>query len=107
MESAGARTSLIRAVDHDIAKGVWPDMTEHGWVTDQWPVLYSRIMDADIHRAVRTDLTRRCMSLGRGRLGDRVADFVTSGAAFGLFTQRGETVGGNFGRTNPEPHRHR
>lgn len=48
MEGAGARTSLIRAVDHDIATGVWPDMTEHGWESDQWPVLYSRIMDADI-----------------------------------------------------------
>ncbi|MFE2285647.1 flavodoxin family protein [Streptomyces sp. NPDC059443] len=48
MEAAGARTSLIRAVDHDIATGVWPDMTEHGWEEDQWPVLYSQIMDADI-----------------------------------------------------------
>ncbi|MFE6848670.1 flavodoxin family protein [Streptomyces sp. NPDC057686] len=48
MAAAGARTSLIRAVDHDIATGVWPDMTEHGWETDQWPVLYSQIMDADI-----------------------------------------------------------
>lgn len=48
MESAGARTSLIRAVDHDIATGVWPDMTDHGWESDQWPVLYSQIMDADI-----------------------------------------------------------
>ncbi|WP_328300911.1 flavodoxin family protein [Streptomyces sp. NBC_00435] len=48
MEAAGVRTSLIRAVDHDIATGVWPDMTDHGWESDQWPVLYSQIMDADI-----------------------------------------------------------
>lgn len=48
MEAAGARTSLIRAVDHDIATGVWPDMTDHGWESDQWPVLYSQIMGADI-----------------------------------------------------------
>lgn len=48
MEAAGARTSLIRAVDHDIATGVWPDMTDHGWESDHWPVLYSQIMDADI-----------------------------------------------------------
>jgi multimeric flavodoxin WrbA len=48
MEAAGARTSLVRAVDHDIATGVWPDMTEHGWESDQWPVLYSQVMDADI-----------------------------------------------------------
>ena len=34
--SAGSCASMgscetIRAVDHDIATGVWPDMTEHGW----------------------------------------------------------------------------
>jgi hypothetical protein len=28
---------VIRAVDHDIATGVWPDMTEHGAATDAWP----------------------------------------------------------------------
>ena len=22
---------VVRAIDHDIATGVWPDMTEHGW----------------------------------------------------------------------------
>jgi len=38
----------IRAVDHDIAAGVYPDMTEHGWTTDEWPALYERIMAADI-----------------------------------------------------------
>ena len=31
---------MIRAVDHDIATGVWPDMTEHGWATDEWPAIY-------------------------------------------------------------------
>lgn len=34
MEKNGVTTELIRAVDHDIAIGVWPDMTEHGWETD-------------------------------------------------------------------------
>jgi hypothetical protein len=28
---------LIRAVDHDIAPGVQPDMTEHGFATDVRP----------------------------------------------------------------------
>ena len=23
---------VVRAVDYDIATGVWPDMTEHGWL---------------------------------------------------------------------------
>ncbi|MET9697136.1 flavodoxin family protein [Streptomyces sp. NPDC006529] len=48
MEAGGVTTELIRAVDRDIATGVWPDMTEHGWESDDWPVLYSQIMAADI-----------------------------------------------------------
>ena len=38
MAAHGVRTETIRAVDHDIATGVWPDMTEHCAVTDAWPV---------------------------------------------------------------------
>jgi hypothetical protein len=30
MRKQGVRVETIRAVDHDIATGVWPDMTEHG-----------------------------------------------------------------------------
>ncbi|MFF5973618.1 flavodoxin family protein [Streptomyces sp. NPDC012769] len=48
MTAQGVTTSLVRAVDHDIASGVWPDMTEHGWETDAWPGLYERVMAADI-----------------------------------------------------------
>ena len=33
MEKQGVRTEVIRAVDHDIATGVYPDMTEHGWAS--------------------------------------------------------------------------
>ena len=39
---------LVRAVDHDIAPGVWPDMTEHGAASDEWPELYERVRAADI-----------------------------------------------------------
>ncbi|MGF1646742.1 MAG: flavodoxin family protein [Kineosporiaceae bacterium] len=39
---------VVRAVDHDIAPGVWPDMTEHGAARDDWPALYDRIAAADI-----------------------------------------------------------
>jgi len=28
---------VLRAIDHDIATGVYPDMTEHGWASDEWP----------------------------------------------------------------------
>ncbi|MEV6108967.1 flavodoxin family protein [Streptomyces sp. NPDC051940] len=48
MEAHGVKTELIRAVDHDIATGVWPDMTEHGWQTDEWPALYEQVMASDI-----------------------------------------------------------
>src|SRR5215472_817621 len=48
MEKHGVKTELIRAIDHDIATGVWPDMREHGWNSDEWPELYKKVMDADI-----------------------------------------------------------
>jgi multimeric flavodoxin WrbA len=48
MEKQGVNTSVIRQVDHDIASGVWPDMREHGWKTDEWPEIFKKVMDADI-----------------------------------------------------------
>ncbi|GGT42455.1 flavodoxin [Streptomyces atratus] len=48
MEEHGVTTEVVRAVDHDIATGVWPDMREHGWQTDAWPELYEKVMAADI-----------------------------------------------------------
>lgn len=38
----------IRAVDHEIATGVWPDMTEHGWERDDWPEIFKQVMESDI-----------------------------------------------------------
>lgn len=48
MRSNGVEVDQIRAVDHDIAVGVRPDMTEHGWETDEWPALLQRVLAADI-----------------------------------------------------------
>ena len=48
MDRHGVQTSVLRAVDHDIATGVWPDMTEHGWATDAWPGIHEQVMAADI-----------------------------------------------------------
>jgi multimeric flavodoxin WrbA len=48
MAKHGVQVEKIRAVDHDIATGVWPDMTEHGWASDEWPALFERVMAADI-----------------------------------------------------------
>ena len=48
MKKHGVKTEIIRPIDHDIATGVWPDMREHGWETDEWPELYKKVMAADI-----------------------------------------------------------
>ena len=48
MQDNGVSTTVIRAVDHAIAAGVWPDMTEHGWAEDAWPAIQEDVMDADI-----------------------------------------------------------
>ncbi len=48
MERVGVESDLIRPVDHDIAAGVYPDMTEHGWDRDDWPHLYEKVRRADI-----------------------------------------------------------
>ena len=48
MEKQGVTVDNIRAIDFDIASGVWPDMTEHGWDVDEWPSISQRVMAADI-----------------------------------------------------------
>lgn len=48
MEKQGVGVEYIRAVDHDIATGVYPDMTKQGWKTDEWPKLYKKVLAADI-----------------------------------------------------------
>ena len=47
MEENQVQVEVVRAVDHDIASGVWPDMTEHGWDEDQWPEIFTKVMEAD------------------------------------------------------------
>jgi len=48
MRRLGVSVDVIRAVDHEIAPGVYPDMTEHGWARDDWPAIFSQVMAADI-----------------------------------------------------------
>ena len=38
----------VRAVDHGIGTGVWPDMREHGWATDDWPAIFDKVLASDI-----------------------------------------------------------
>jgi multimeric flavodoxin WrbA len=48
MRAHGVEVEVVRAVDHEIATGVWPDMTDHGWQRDEWPEIFERVMAADI-----------------------------------------------------------
>jgi multimeric flavodoxin WrbA len=48
LERLGVQVEVIRAIDHDIATGVYPDMTEHGWERDGWPEIFAKVMEADI-----------------------------------------------------------
>jgi multimeric flavodoxin WrbA len=48
MRRNGVAVATIRATAHQIAFGVYPDMTQHGWERDDWPTLWKKILDADI-----------------------------------------------------------
>lgn len=48
MEKNGVSVETIRPIDHDVAFGVYPDMTEHGWDKDDWPAIYEKVKAADI-----------------------------------------------------------
>lgn len=48
MAAEGVSCEVVRAADFEIAPGVYPDMTKHGWPRDEWPSLHSTVMAADI-----------------------------------------------------------
>ena len=48
MEKHGVKTEVIRPINHDIAIGVYPDMREHGYKTDEWPEIYEKVKKASI-----------------------------------------------------------
>ncbi|MGI8888227.1 MAG: flavodoxin family protein [Nocardioidaceae bacterium] len=48
MRQHGVEVEVLRAIDHDIATGVYPDMTDHGWVSDEWPGIYERVQRSHI-----------------------------------------------------------
>ena len=47
-EKVGVTVDRMRAINHDIAPGVYPDMTEHGADHDEWPQIWPRVKAADI-----------------------------------------------------------
>lgn len=48
LEKNGVATEVLRPVDLEIAHGVYPDMTEHGWTRDDWPQVQTKVLAADI-----------------------------------------------------------
>lgn len=48
MEKQGVAVDHVHMLDHQIAPGVYPDMTEHGWDRDDWPAIWERVLAADI-----------------------------------------------------------
>lgn len=48
MEKEGAEAECIRLVDHEVAYGVYPDMTGQGVAKDEWPELWKKVAEADI-----------------------------------------------------------
>ena len=81
MEKEGVQVDTIRLVDHDVAFGVYPDMTAHGWEKDEWPVLFEKIFAADIliigtpiwlgeRSSIATQLVERLYSMS-GKLNEK------------------------------------
>jgi multimeric flavodoxin WrbA len=48
LERNGVTVDQVRAVDLDLAPGVYPDMREQGVDNDDWPSLFERVEAADI-----------------------------------------------------------
>ena len=48
MEKNGVSVEVLRPVDFNIAPGVYPDMTEHGFDKDDWPAIYEKVKASDI-----------------------------------------------------------
>lgn len=48
MRKEGVRVETLRLIDHEVASGVYPDMTDYGWEKDAWPEIFKKIDAADI-----------------------------------------------------------
>lgn len=48
LEKNNVSTEIIRPVEYNIAPGVYPDMTEHGFQEDDWPDIQQKVLDTDI-----------------------------------------------------------
>ncbi|APZ42726.1 flavodoxin family protein [Acidihalobacter ferrooxydans] len=48
MQKKGVDVDYLHFTEHKVPPGVYPDMTEHGWDTDEWPSLWDKFTAADI-----------------------------------------------------------
>lgn len=48
MDKNGITTEILRPVDYNVAPGLQPDMTEHGFAVDEWPEIQQKVLEADI-----------------------------------------------------------
>jgi len=48
MKKNGVSVEHLHLAAHDCPPGVYPDMTEHGWTKDEWPVIWEKVKAADI-----------------------------------------------------------
>lgn len=48
MTAEKVKVENIRLVDHEIPYGVMPNMEEHGEDKDEWPLIFDKVMKADI-----------------------------------------------------------
>ena len=48
LQKNGVAVEVLRPVDYEVAPGVWPDMTQHGFARDDWPQIQEKVMAADI-----------------------------------------------------------
>lgn len=48
MERQGVTVEQVHMLSHQVPPGVQPDMTEHGWDRDDWPMIWEKVRAADI-----------------------------------------------------------
>ncbi len=48
MAKNGVAVEHVHMLSHVIPPGIYPDMTEHGWDRDDWPMLWEKVKAANI-----------------------------------------------------------
>lgn len=48
MERQGVAVEHLHFAAYDVPPGVYPDMTEHGYDSDEWPTIWEKVLAADI-----------------------------------------------------------